>query len=905
MTTHEQDRKGRISMDRRPRRTMIAAAVSLALSPLFLGEALADSATGTDTVVGNAMNQGVAAGPGKLDSELDLKRSPVGILYGYDNALEPPRRKSGDGWEYRTEVELGGIGSRGDDANPFYRRYRDLDSGLYLHHLTVRADKPKDGSFFDADAGSVARDDQFYTLVFGRYNAWKVRAYFNETPSVSTNTFRSLWSGVGTGYQSLNGLTPGGAGTAAATQSALAAAILAAPTSELAITRKKGGLRADFTLSESWKAYAAFASERKEGAGPYALIFGGGNIEAAEPIDWTTNEFRGGVQYFDGVNSFNLGVEGSLFRNDLDTFTIENPLTISVNTLQGVPAGTFRAATFDSYPENEFYKVKGEYARSLPQLMNGRFSAVVAATRSSQDDVLIAPTALPLTGGTINGVSAANTWNTTDALWKKNAGAEIETRLVNLSLALNPARNVGARLAWRHYETDNAMEYIACNPLTGQLGRLINDGSGANIVNTPAYLGARCDLDAIRALGVAPSAGNINIASVPYAYERDNLSFTADWRIDTKSTLTAMLERETYEREHRERHETEENRLKVTYTNRGFESATLLLSGEASRLRGSEYHTHASTDFTSFSLGPLPTAANQNFTSWTHGVDQLRKFDLADRDLRVLNGRVNFAVAPAMDLGVSGQWKDQRYPASEFGRNGNTRQASLNLDFNWQPSAELGVFGYLSWADAEMRQTGVQSNACVAGTTYYFWSNGAITTTNVAPAGTTLVGTTALTPSNALHICETADPLNPLFPTSRAWDLKQESRNQAASVGVRRDFGAAKLDAAYTYTSGTTTTSYTYNAAGLGITAAQAAAIGDGFPEARFSQNTIEANLSYPISKTLTARLYARHERGRVRDWHYDGVEANPMPANNTAYLDKGPEDYRATTVGLFLKVDF
>lgn len=909
MNKTAQTRPGRIPAATRPRLTLLAAGVSLALAPFVLTEARADSGTGTDTVVSNAMNSGIAAGPGKVDAELDLKRSPVGILYGYDNVLAPPRRKSGDGWEYKADVELGGISSGGDKENPFYRRYRDPDSGFYLHHFTVRADKPADGSFFDADGGSVARHDQFYSVIFGRYNSWKLKAYFNETPSVSTTTFRSLWNGMGSGYQSLVGVTPGGLATAAETQAALRGAIASASNSDLEITRKKGGLRADFTLSEHWKAYAGFSSEKKRGSNPYALIFGGGggggNIEATEPIDWTTNEFRAGAQYFDGVNSFNLTAEGSMFRNDLNTFTIENPLTITVNSLVGVTANTFTSARFDSYPENDFYKIKGEYARNLPQLMNGRFSAVVAATRSSQDDALIAPTTLPLTGGTINGIPAANVWNTTAALSRQNTGAEIETRLAHLSLTLNPARSVGVRASWRHYETDNALEYTACNPLTGQIGRLTNDGSGGAFVNTPAYIAAGCNLEAVRALNIAPSAGNVNVSSVPYDYKQDNLSLTGDWRIDAKSTLTGLLERESFDRRNREREETNEDRLKIGYTNRGLQDMTLLLSAEGARRRGSEYNTHVTAPYTSYTLGPLPTGATQNFASWIHAVDGLRKYDLADRDSRTLNGRLNWAAAPTVDVGFSGQWKDQRYPESEFGRNGTNRQQSFNIDANWAASAELAVYGYYSWQSGRMTQTGIQANACVAGTTYYFYSNGAINTTGVAPADTTLVGTTALTPQNALHTCEAAGPLNPLFPTSRSWENEQETRNQSASIGLRRDFGVAKLDAAYTYVSGTTTTSYTYNAAALGLTPAQVALIGSGMPEARFTQNTFEANLGYPFSKTMTARLYYRYERGKVSDWHYDGVDVNPVPATNAAYLDTGPTDYSAHTVGLFLKVDF
>ncbi len=42
-----------------------------------------------------------------------------------------------------------------------------------------------------------------------------------------------------------------------------------------------------------------------------------------------------------------------------------------------------------------------------------------------------------------------------------------------------------------------------------------------------------------------------------------------------------------------------------------------------------------------------------------------------------------------------------------------------------------------------------------------------------------------------------------------------------------------------------------------------------------------------------------------MSDRHYDGVAQNPVQANNAAYLDTGPTDYSANTVGLFLKVDF
>ena len=47
-----------------------------------------------------------------------------------------------------------------------------------------------------------------------------------------------------------------------------------------------------------------------------------------------------------------------------------------------------------------------------------------------------------------------------------------------------------------------------------------------------------------------------------------------------------------------------------------------------------------------------------------------------------------------------------------------------------------------------------------------------------------------------------------------------------------------------------------------------------------------------------------RHERGRIKDWHYDGVAANPTPAANMqTYLDAGPQDYKVTVLGVMLQL--
>ena len=62
--------------------------------------------------------------------------------------------------------------------------------------------------------GGASRTDQYYGAQFGRYNDWKVKVFYNETPHVFTDTYKSLYSGAGTSQLTLaGGLKPNGGAT--------------------------------------------------------------------------------------------------------------------------------------------------------------------------------------------------------------------------------------------------------------------------------------------------------------------------------------------------------------------------------------------------------------------------------------------------------------------------------------------------------------------------------------------------------------------------------------------------------------------------------------------------------------------------------------------------------------------
>jgi hypothetical protein len=919
-----------------PRKKLIAVVLGAALTQFALSAQADSGVTGFEPALGNAVNPaGVTTArpkdPDGIGGE-GHSRSPTGFLL-FDPWAVPERPAASNGWRINGLIEFGGISTGGDKDAAKFREYKDLDSGFYLNNFWLTGEKASSAQYFEAFGGALGRDDQYVGLTTGRYNSWRVKLSYTETPHVFTSRYRNLWSGTGSDRLTLNNLPAGpvAPATAATTSTAIRNAVAATPYSTLSLERRKGSVRADMTLSETWKAYAGYSAEEREGARPFGLVSGGGGgtggVEIPESVKHEQHDFVAGVQWASGLTSANLQALVSLFRNDVGTMTVDNPMLVA--PANGI--ASFPQAVFDLYPENYYYNVKGEIAHAIPSFYRSRVTGVLSYSSSRQDDSLIPSTPYP--GATVNGV-AGGAWDTIASLSKSSANAKIDTMLADLGFAMNPVSGLDLKAKLRYYETSNDSSYTACNPLTGQLGRLINDGSGGafavpnatagnNPPGTPAtaYNAAACDFGAIRALNLVPSAGNVNLKSAPYEYAQTNISLGADYRFARNQNVNASIERETFDREHRERDTTDEDRLKLGYVNRALVGGTLRASVEYAQRRGSEYHADPYEEFLSGSLGPTPTAAGTNVTSWIHINDLHRKFDLADRNQWLWNLRWNVALDEALDLSLYGQYKDQKYPESQYGRTGHQRQSSLTADLNWQPTPLTRVYGFATYQESKIAQQGLQQNACALGSTYYLYSDGSMNTTGAltpaqVAAGITVVGNSGVvTGANFLSLCGTAAPTSPLYPSSRSFTIAQDDNSATLGAGVRTEFGRNILDLAYTRTETKTNIDYLFNPAALGIvtsgapTAAQLnvlGLIGTGFPQLKYTQDIVNASLLIPVRPNFAVRLIAWHEVGRIKDWHYDGVEANPVPAaNQQTYLDSGPQDYRAYTVGALLQFAF
>jgi hypothetical protein len=861
----------------------------------------ADSATGVGSVLSNGQPTGAGIMRSRDPEWLAAKHSPSGRMFDLPFAL-PDVRKAASGWEYSGQLEVGVLGGDADEENARFRMYQDYDQGAYVNNFSLLATKPAGGYTIELTGGGAGRRDQYYGLQFGRANAWKVKMYFSETPHVFTDRFKTIWSGIGTGNLTLlTGLTPGGTASIAADNAAVAATAAKNPVT-LSLTRKRGGVRVDVDLTKSWKAYVSYALEQRQGARPLGAVWGnaGGTaaMEIPEPVDYDTQDILAGVTYAEGLNAFNLRFNASLFQNNLDSVTFQEPYRITPAAgLTTVPAvGAYTQGRFDLSPDNTAHNVRAEYTRSMPDFYRSYFTAVVSAGQWRQDDNLLPYTTIP-------GISLANVtvqpggaWETVGALSRRTTNGVIDTRLADLTFSINPTAALNLKAKARYHETDNNTDpFLVVNPnatyvdadpatagaqpralslygMTGVWGRLLNDASGNNVL-----MGAN-----------ANQVGNLPIASAPYGSKQLKFGPTADYRLNKTSSVNAAVDHERIDRTNRDRDRTSEDRAKIGYVNRGLGSASLRVSYEYGRRRGSEYTTATYDEYFSSALIPMPTTAGANVTSWAARTNNaFRAFDLADRNQHGVNLRVDTPVRPNLDAGVSFQLRDNDYPDSAYGVTEHTTR-SANLDLNYQPSPRQSIYGFYSFQQGRIEQ------ATIAG-------GGNITIGQVTALG-------VVTPANAIAIAGT--PGGPIFPLLNAWSAVHTDRNHVAGVGLKQEIGKASLHVDYSYTIGRTRIAYAYNIGGA-INAANAPFAGERMPDLATDMNYLDASLRFPLSERLSARLVYRYQKESIRDWHYRNLEANPVvlggggaAALPTAVVfDGGPYDYKVNWFGVIVQI--
>ena len=783
-------------------------------------------------------------------------RTPTGNLYMCP--AEPPVVTDHGEWQTYGVLEIGYLGTSGDDNNALWNRYVDWDSTLILGLLDYTWERPGDGTYANVRASRISDDDQYYQAVFGRAGSYKIQAFLREMPNVLSNNAKPVWNGVGSNNLTLPpSLVPGGS-----TVDQVSAVSAATPERTLSVKRDKQGLGFSMYLTPQWTMYANVTDEERKGARPYGGTFffnfpfpdNGGVFETTKPIDDSTINLNAGFRYVGQVWRMDFGYQGSFYRDSNTSYNFQSPYSL-YPVVPGATSAPIYQGQMSTEPDNDYNNLRATFTRKLP--MNGELSLTASGGRMSQNDNLIAPIncqgvfGIDLDGSGLGPqnpflYNCAN-WNTPNALSRRSADMSIDTALGDARIVLQPTSDVTVRGGLRFNREDYRNTYLAYNPLTGQYGYISENGAQGSVV--PGEVGLWY-----------PGGGASNltrISSLPLDMQTIDANVGADWRIGEHDTLGATYAYAQYEPTNRERTKVDDNSIKLTWVNRALDWLTFRGNYTFLRQSGNDYN-YDPYEFTY--SDSLPGFVVPEGGLLPHTVDALRKYDVASRDENKVDLMATFMPRDDMTFTASarGDWND--YDAVLGRQKYDTLAVALQWEWQPMPGSHVSLFyGYdeskLGMANVNDIETG--SDPSLGGATY---------------------------------------------PLNGVWWADDKQRNQNGGATFTHDFGRVRFDAAWNGIYSRGITSYRF-ASGVALAYFADAALGPGsFPPMTYRVNALTVGLTIPIVERVSVRVFDYYERGHVDDWHYLGFDQGQV-IDHRIYTDGGPQSYSANLIGLLVNV--
>jgi MtrB/PioB family decaheme-associated outer membrane protein len=775
-------------------------------------------------------------------------RTPSGFLHAWPRAPSEGLGIDGLG-RILGSLEFGVLETDDDERAERFLQYSDWDAGPLLNALSLDWLNTGASRYLKLSALGAGRDDQAWRAELGEYGRFRLGGFYNETPHVFTTNAVSPYQGIGGSLLKLQpGIAPRPFAPPAGDNSALAGALAGAAARTLALSREQSGVAFEWLLGRSGRIFARYGHEAREGSRPFGGTFGaefynplGGAVETVEPVDFATHDVTAGTYLSLGGTQINLVYAGSWFYNDQNALVFDNPFVLAPEPPGGgIAARRALQGRSALAPDNDSQQVKLDFARRLP--FDLQLTGSGSWTRMRQNDALL-PQTITDNAPALPDPIDWSLYRTTDALSRARADAEIEQLRGHLQLDARAGRRLRLNASVTRFDEDNDTAYTAINPLTGEYGYVIEDGA------YPLGLG----------LYAPGGTSRVRYRSTPFARSELDWRFGAIWRALDRTNVQLAFSREEIERDHRERDRTLEDRISLNASDRHFSRATLRLTAELAERDGDAYVQEPLEEFFTSSLPGFPAGG---FGARPVALADLRKFDLADRDQRKIDGQVNILARNDLDLAVSGQWLDNDYGA-RFGRL-DDQLASIGAELNYQPAPAFNAYLFVQHQRYEQRQRGAT------------YSGGA----DPAAGGAS-------------------------FPAGAFWSEETDGRSQAIGAGLKLSHRVFSLRSDFSHLSSTDDLSYRYAspsalAASIGGMA-DAAQAGAAFPSVRFDRNIWETDLEWTVNPRVSLRFYHRYEQARTRDWRYDGLA--PL-VNNTLFLAAIPQDYSVNVFGVFLRVN-
>ena len=841
--------------------SMLSLALAVALHAS--SAAAQDSGTGIDFGFGSTLDPTGGAhsdcdprGSSWLSGE--RKRTPAGALYVCaPDILE--RRSAGD-WTYSGSIGIGWMFTGGDDHAPNFQRFNAWDHSNALAAFGLEMVRPYDGTYVEVRAAYQDRDKRYVKANVGRAGKYKVEAFAKSQPNVMSTQAHSIWDGVGSNRLTLaGGLVPG-----ASTVDQVKAVSAASPERYLQVTRDKQGLGINYFFDKRWTGYFNATSEERKGArafgGPYFFNFAfpsnGGAYETPRPIDDSTVNLTAGLRFIGNKWRMDLAYNGSFYRDRHDEFTYEVPFGLWP-VVPGAVSVAPSVGSFAMEPDNDYHNLRLSLSRKLSR-WNGEWNFGASGGFLRQNESLLAPIDcegsfgidLSPTGSPVNPfLFDCDNWNTTAALSRQNADMRIDTGRADTGLVLQPTQNLTLRAQAKWQREDYRNVYLAYNPLTGQYGYIAENGAMGAVV--PGEMGI---FDPI-----GGASTNWRIRSLPLDKETREFNVGSDYRIGLANTLGATFTHTEVKRTNREMETVKTDSVKLTWANRALEWLGFRANYQYLDLSGSVYN-YDPYEFT-FSAA-LPGFVHNDEVIVPHTVEALRKYDVGTRKEQKFTLIATVVPHPDMSINATVRGDFNDYDA-ELGRQ-KYDTFGFSLSWDWQPSTQTNLSTFVAMDRARLDIANVNETA-------------------TAPNDPALGGS--------------------VYTEAGRWWVDDTQRNKNYGATFAHDFGRMKLDVAWNLVDTGGTTDFRYNSAAALAWPALAQASGAGnYAPLRYRVNALDVGLNFALNPRTALRVFNRLERGRISDWHYEGLE-DGLVVDHRVYLDGGQIDYSASLWGMMLEV--
>ncbi len=340
---------------------------------------------------------------------------------------------------------------RNDDAkDSLFTQYQDPKAVSGNFDVTYREE---DRYAFSADGKNLGQDDLNLSFRGNWYGKIKGGITYDEIPHRFAFDARTLYTGVGSDFLSLNDglqsdLQTAGLGTVAAATRLNTEFATASDSGDPEIKRKKLSMDVNFVAADPFSFRAEFSHVEQDGTRPFFGSFGlNSTAEIFEPIDNDTWNLKLIAEYAKDLLLLNATYYYQHFENNEDSLTFDNPFSTTDSLINGPGAGRI-----DLAPDNHYQNISlmGSYS-NLP--FRSRLSANAAWGWMTQDDDLLPFSSNSALVFPINYSDPAN-------LPAGDADAKVNTTLFNTTLNSQPLDYMRLKANFRYYDYDNKTDRI-------------------------------------------------------------------------------------------------------------------------------------------------------------------------------------------------------------------------------------------------------------------------------------------------------------------------------------------------------------------------------------------------------------------------------------------------------------